>query len=50
MENISTIQLSLFLMTSLMMASFIMISLTACLRTVFNRDDGKIGKKNDDDH
>jgi hypothetical protein len=41
MKNISTIQLSLFLMTSLMMIS-IMIS----LRTVLKRHDRKIGKKN----
>jgi len=41
MENISTIQLSLFLLTSLMM-----ISLMTSLRTVLKRHDRKIGKKN----
>jgi hypothetical protein len=41
MKNISTIQLSLFLMTSIMM-----ISLMTSLRTVLKRHDRKIGKKN----
>jgi len=41
MKNISTIQLSFFLITSLMM-----ISLMTSLRTVLKRHDRKIGKKN----
>jgi len=46
MKNISTIQLSLFLMTPLMMISIMMISLMVSLRTVLKRHDRKIGKKN----
>jgi hypothetical protein len=51
MENISTIQLSLFLRTSLMMISLavislVMISIMTSLRTVLKRHDRKIGKKN----
>jgi Na+/glutamate symporter len=46
MKNISTIQLSLFLMTSLMTISIMMISLMTSLRTVLKRHDRKIGKKN----
>jgi hypothetical protein len=46
MENISTIQLSFFLMTSLMMAPFMMIFLMASHGAVLKRHDRKIGKKN----
>jgi hypothetical protein len=49
MENISTIQLSLFLMTSLMMIPLRVIPLMSSLRTVFKRHDRKIGKKNPND-
>jgi len=45
MKNISTIQISLFFMTSFMIISF-MVSLMASLRTVLKRHDRKIGKKN----
>jgi hypothetical protein len=45
-ENISTMQLSLFLMTSLMTTSFMMISLMACHRAVWERHYRKIVEKN----
>jgi hypothetical protein len=44
MKNISTIQISLFLMTSFMVS--LMASLMASLRTVLKRHDRKIRKKN----
>jgi hypothetical protein len=46
MEDIPTMQFSLFLMTSIMMASFMMVSLMACHRTLFERHNWEIGEKN----